>query len=270
MTKDEALKLLKEGRSSEWNAYRKSHPVWITDFQGEDLSDVNFIPSNNRPVFDLSKANLCGTKLSTDSSKFARGGSSAIFKDAIIDVQTTVPFDFDLVRHGAVFLAKSDISKYKAGASPTIFISYTWANEDIVLAIDQWLQSKRIITKIDRRDFFAGPRIRDEIMRVMKDCDVILIFYSQASKDKPWPEFECELAGDLEMAAKQEGKTPPRILFLVLDDSTLPSVTEKNRIAVMAKGKRFELVCEEIYHNILQISKVSEKIDLSKWSDYVF
>jgi len=72
------------------------------------------------------------------------------------------------------------------------------------------------------------------------------------------------------MEAKKEGKVPPRIIYVVIDNTPLPDPTTKNRLGIMAKGKRFELVCEEIYHGILQIPRASEAIDLSKWSDYKF
>jgi hypothetical protein len=93
-----------------------------------------------------------------------------------------------------------------------IFISYAWADDGVVLAIDQWLRNKGLKTKIDKRDFFAGSRIRDEIMRVMSDCEIILIFYSSQSRDKPWIHFEREFAADIEMSSKIEGRKPPRII----------------------------------------------------------
>lgn len=38
----------------------------------------------------------------------------------------------------------------------------------------------------------------------------------------------------------------------------------------MASGKRFALVCKEIYHAILQLPKEADDIDLNRWKDYVF
>lgn len=151
-----------------------------------------------------------------------------------------------------------------------VFISYAWANDDIVLAVDQWLRNKGVKTKIDKRDFFAGSRIRDEIMRVMSECKVILIFHSQQSKDKPWIEFERELAADIEMSSKTDGKEPPRIIYVVIDNTSLPNLTEKNRIAITASGKRFDVVCDEIYQNIFQLPKTTPNIDLGKWNDFTF
>lgn len=157
-----------------------------------------------------------------------------------------------------------------ASAFINVFISYAWANDGVVLAIDQWLRNKGIKTKIDKRDFFAGSRIRDEIIRVMSECKVILLFHSHQSKDKPWIEFEHELASDIEMSLKIQKKETPRIIYIVIDDTPLPNISAQNRIAIMAKGKRFDLVCEEIYHNILQLPKDMPEIDLSKWESYTF
>ncbi len=266
MRKDEAIELVKSRRSAEWNAYRKMHPDWIPDLSNADLSDVFLKP--NDIGFDLSKANLCGTRFSSTSSWIEGGSVKVIWKDAIISSKTIFPLDFNSTKHGTVLV--SDTDPRGNPVPPTVFMSYAWVNGDVVLAIDQWLRLKNINTKLDKRDFFAGSRIRDEIMRTMQECDVTLIFYSRQSKDKPWIQFESEFAKDLEMNAKQEGRTPPRIIYIVLDDTPLPSVTERQKIAVLAKGKRFELVCEEIYHHILQLPHSTGQVDLSKWSNYRF
>lgn len=200
------------------------------------------------------------------SSHIRDGSKTALFKDAVIDANTKS--DIDLIKAGAIYISQSEqISPMR---KPVVFISYAWANDDVVLAVEAWLRSKGLDTKIDKRDFFAGARIRDEITRVMIDCDIILIFYSKQSEGKPWPQFERELAADIEMSAKQKGTTPPRIIYVVIDEASLPSVSEANRLAVMASGKRFEFVCEEIYHNILQLPRAPDNVDLSKWSEYIF
>lgn len=250
---------MKNGRSSEWNNYRKRNPEWAPDLSGFD-----FIPYG-RPPFSLSNANLCGCKMPY-SSHISDGSKTALFKDAVIDANTKSVID--LIKAGAIYISQSEqISPMR---KPIVFISYAWANDDVVLAVEAWLRSKGLDTKIDKRDFFAGARIRDEITRVMTGCDIILIFYSKQSEGKPWPQFERELAADIEMSAKQKGTTPPRIIYVVIDEASLPSVSEANRLAVMASGKRFEFVCEEIYHNILQLPRAPDNVDLSKWSEYIF
>jgi hypothetical protein len=271
MTRDEALALLRRKRSAEWNAYRKANPAWIPDLSGEDLSGVDLAPANGMPPFDLSRAILLGTKFSHLQVYLATSEANEVrLQDAIMDIDTSFPKGFDPIRRGARFLAKSQTAEVKHPAQFSAFISYAWVNEDVVTAIDQWLRLKGVGTRIDRRDFFAGARIRDEILRVMSECNVVLIFYSHLAAAKAWPQFERELVGDIEMTAKVEGREAPRIIYVVIDDTPLPSPTEKNKLAVMARGKRFELVCEEIYHAILQIPASASVIDLSKWSDYTF
>lgn len=268
MRRREIRSLLTSERSSEWNNYRKHNPDWVPDLSGMDLEEVNLVPTGKKP-FDLSKANLCGCKLPKVASKLSTRNKIVNLEGATFDVNTTCAPLFDLSTAGAIFVSKAEQSSV-ADEKPKVFISYAWGNEDVVLAMDAWLRSKGLPTKIDKRDFFAGSRIRDEIVRVMTECNVILIFYSKKSEGKPWPEFERELASDLEIAAKQKGNPPPRIIYVVIDESSLPSISEANRIAVKAKGKRFDLVCEELYHSILQLPKETETVDLSKWSDYVF
>jgi hypothetical protein len=265
MDKEEMWALLKNCRSADWNNYRQRHPKWIPDLSGKDLTWVNLVPSY-KPSFDLSGANLCGCKMPT-GTYMRKSNSVPSFKNAIIDVKTQSD-DVDLTELGAIFVSKSETMS--SIRKPIVFISYAWANDDVVLAIDTWLRSKGLETKIDKRDFFAGSRIRDEITRVMTACDIILIFYSKQSESKAWPQFERELANDIEMSAKQKGTTPPRIIYVVIDEASLPNVSEVNRLAVMARGKRFELVCEEIYHAILQLPKAPDIVDLSKWSEYIF
>lgn len=263
MNKEEALKLIRAKRVTVWNKYREANPDWKPDLSYEDLSNCDLVPNNKH--FDFSEANLCGTKFSEKWGYMTRA-----IKNAIFNADTEFSSHFDQVKYGAVFVTEAQLKRTDFGPTPTVFISYAWANDDVVLAIDQWLRNKRLETKIDKRDFFAGARIREEIFRVMKDCNVILIFRSQQSKDKPWPMFERELAADIEMEAKTEGKTPPRIIYFVVDNTPLSGISEKNRIAIMAKGKRFEYVCEELYHHILQLEREPEKINLDKWEDYTF
>jgi len=309
MKTEEALDLLRRGESSIWNEYRKRHPNWAPNFEGEDLSDLDFHPVNKEP-FDLSHANLVAAKLpSIDKllpfgNQFRLGNNSILinaiaptsvedaegFQDifrhiskdmvedgplsgALISLATTIEGGIDLdllVKFGAVFVTEDELKRRRASVPHKVFISYAWADEQVVLAIEQWLRLRGLDTAIDKRDFFAGAKIRNEIMRNMSAADVILIFHSERSKDKPWIEFEREFAADLEMDAKQSGQEPPRIIFVVIDGTRLPDATERNRLAIMAKGKLLEEVCQEIYDNILLIPRTSSDIDLEQFKDYKF
>jgi len=309
MKTDEALDLLKRGESSIWNDYRKRHPNWVPNLEGKDLSHLDFHPANKEP-FDLTHANLVAAKLpsidkilpfgdqfkirnnsilinaiapnSTEGIEGIQDLLQGIPKDmveggplsgAMISLSTTIEGDTDLdllVKFGAVFVTEDELKRRRASISHKVFISYAWADEQVVLAIEQWLRLRGLDTTIDKRDFFAGAKIRNEIMRNMSSANVILIFHSERSKDKPWIEFEREFAADLEMDAKQAGKEPPRIIFVVIDGTRLPDATERNRLAIMAKGKLFEDVCQEIYDNILLIPRTSSDIDLEQFKDYRF
>lgn len=91
------------------------------------------------------------------------------------DIQTKWPSGFDPVAWGAILV---DCDAADPGRRRTVFISYAWVDSGPVLAIDQSLRNKGVVTKIDRRDFFLGGRIRAEILRVMRECHAVLVFYS--------------------------------------------------------------------------------------------
>lgn len=265
MNQNEAFELLKRKHFIAWNQYRKTTPDWIPDLSNLDLSNLDFIDGDAIP--DLSRTILCGCILPHKNS-FRNRYRKTNLEDAIYDLKTKS--SFDPAAFGAVFVTEEQQSRLGTAKQTTVFISYAWANQDVIVAIDFWLRQKGLNVQLDQRDFFAGSRIRDEILRTMKESDVVLIFHSKESKNKPWPIFEQELAADLEMTAKVEGKVPPRIMYIVIDDTPLPSITESNKISVMAKGKKFEPVCEEIYRNILLVPHSSEPMNLEKWKDYTF
>lgn len=287
MTREEAIDLLTKGRYLDWNNYRKANPDWKPDLSGIDLSNIKLVFATDEQ-FDLTGSNLCGANLSDlenlrffystvnrPKSRFrpiTLVGNWAYLnlEGAQIDVFSRFPSSFQPTVHGASFVSVVRTQPTDAGNSPSVFISYARANKNVVLAVDQWLRLKGLKTKIDTRDFSAGSSIRDEILRVMQECDAIVVFYSSESKDKPWTEFERELASSLETEAKQTGRHPPRIIYFVIDATPLPEGVEERRIAVVAKGKPFEVACEELYYGILQIARSANQVDLSKWSDFVF
>lgn len=154
-----------------------------------------------------------------------------------------------------------------------VFISYAWADDEceVVLAIDKFLRVRGIETRMDKRDFFAGQRIRDEIMRVMSVCSVIIIFFSRVAKNRCWTEFERELAEDYVMEAKLNKKKPPKIIYVCIDDTELPSVSVRQRIVIRAPGRGFSVVCDELYRHILGLpGRHGDNINLDDWSDFEF
>ena len=56
----------------------------------------------------------------------------------------------------------------------------------------------------------------------------------------------------------------------MIDNTPLPSSSQTNRIAVMLKGKTFGVACEQLYCEILKITKDTAQTDLEKWKDFVF
>jgi hypothetical protein len=166
--------------------------------------------------------------------------------------------------------AKFSLGSDEVASSGDIFLSYASENGDVVLAIAQWLRLKGLNTIIDKRDFFAGPAIRDEILRVMTSCTIILLFYSKESKNKSWPQFEREVAKHLEFGAHPKGYPPPRLIFVVIDDTPLPDPSDANRIAIILKGKTFDVACQELYCELLKITKDTAQIDPDKWKGFVF
>jgi TIR domain-containing protein len=199
MDKSEALRLLRSGETRVFNKYREENPMWIPDLSGEDLSTCIF---NLNPVPDLRGAILVGSQLPENVKGYSRNGSPMPLKDAIIDRATSGPtLDF-LVSLGARYATQAELAEVQKAAATQIFISYAWANSTVVHTIDHWLRRKGLDTKIDKRDFFAGSKIRDEITRLMQESDVVLVFHSAESADKPWVEFERELVGDMQMSAK--------------------------------------------------------------------
>ena len=156
---------------------------------------------------------MCGSNLlDTCNYQYIDGTK---FDEATYDLLTKFPPGLDPIEVGALYATRAHLEKV-SGNRNLCFISYAWANDDVVLAIDAWLMRKRIITKLDKCDFFAGSHIRDEIIRVMKDCDTVLIFRSKDSVDKPWPDFERELATDLQIQAKREKRNHFGLFTLLL------------------------------------------------------
>jgi len=94
MRKEEAIELIKNQRSAEWNAYRKMHPDWIPDLSNIDLTGVYLVP--NRIGFDLSKANLCGTRFDTRLNYLIYDNThKVVMKNAIINSRTVFPAEFN-------------------------------------------------------------------------------------------------------------------------------------------------------------------------------
>lgn len=274
MEKRDAIELLKDGQYERWNKYRQSHPKWEPDLMNSNVSMVNFrdnpfnmdhadfrgalLPSKrNWPLGRVSnqRRGVIGWLSSVDESAFV-----STFDDAIYSKETKFngSGDFTLLETLGFRLFV-----------PRVFVSYTHKNNDKVHAIKQRLREMDIEITIDVENFYAGNSIRQEILNAMLEADVILIFYSTEARGRPWVDFERELARDLEMEAKIKKKAPPRIIYVVLDEITLPTVIEKSKIAIYVKGRLFKEACEEIYAQIMQTPRKNRDIDLGSWDNVV-
>jgi hypothetical protein len=305
MNKQQAVHMIRSGRVREWNAYREAHPDWVPDLSHEDFTETEFVTQETlekvrklelhhkaandkalspikRYCFNFRGANLIGTKLpenidhyyisvnyySNRTSRAAGDGRKTFMVDlkgSEYDLSTQLPVWLDPVENGMLFRPQVTALTPEQYVPSTVFISYTWADDEVVLAIENFLTLKGLRTTIDRRDFFAGDRIMPQILSAMQASDVILIFYSGQAKDKAWPEFERETAADLQMEARKAGRKPPRVIYVVMDDTPLPSPVQSNRLAVMAKGKTVKAVAEELYLQILQISRGTPPIPPGVW-----
>jgi uncharacterized protein YjbI with pentapeptide repeats len=96
---------------------------------------------------------------------------------------------------------------------PKIFLSYTWADKDAVLLVDQWLRDKGARVILDERNFLAGENLREEIIRWIQDAGIIVCFISKDSIDRPYPALERELANNLQVKGKS------RLIYFKLDDT---------------------------------------------------
>ena len=149
--------------------------------------------------------------------------------------------------------------RYRSLQHRTVFLSYAWRDKESVLAVDQWLRNRDIATRIDQRDFIPGRAIDQEILRVVQQCRVVVVFYSQHSKNRPYPMLERAWARGLRL----EGKT--REIYFCLDDTPLPRGVEASHIAVKAKTKEFEPACQELLSGILELGRRAQGVDLTQY-----
>ncbi|HEV3386844.1 MAG TPA: toll/interleukin-1 receptor domain-containing protein [Gemmata sp.] len=266
MDRDEALIVIRQRNTSLWGQYRQLNPSWFPDFADVKFGAVDLV------FFDLSKADLCGSDLSQAELSWKHDNGTiwkTKFDGPLYDIRTKFPEKFDPVNAGARFVARKERQRYVRGRS-SVFISYARADGKVVRAIDQWLWTKGLETRIDERDFFAGSELRDEIMRVMSECDVVLVILSAASSVRPWPRFEREFANHLAQTAKGDCRKLPQVIYVVIDNTPLPTDSGSERMNVVAPGRSFPWVCDEIYRSILKIPRVNAEIILEDWKTFVF
>jgi len=65
--------------------------------------------------------------------------------------------------------------------NPKIFISYTWADRDIVWPLAESLRVKGLEVWIDKREIRPGDRITEQVQKALVECDALLLMWSQSS-----------------------------------------------------------------------------------------
>lgn len=95
MRKEDALRLIRRGEYSTWNAHRKENPEWMPDLSYEVIGDANV------SHFDLRGANIRGTNFC--GADFDEGGYVARFESAVFNIDTTFPDGYSGAELGCVF-----------------------------------------------------------------------------------------------------------------------------------------------------------------------
>lgn len=65
--------------------------------------------------------------------------------------------------------------------NPKIFISYSWADRDVVWSIAEAFSAKGLEVWIDKREIRPGDRITEQGQKALVECDALLLMWSQSS-----------------------------------------------------------------------------------------
>jgi hypothetical protein len=142
--------------------------------------------------------------------------------------------------------AISELSDLPGDVVPSVFISYARADSAKVDKVDQWLLDRGIRVRRDIRDFYPGQQLPDAIKDAIVSVDKVIVVHSENSLDKEWTKYELGVAETRE----QSGEVRNFIIYLVLDDSPLPT-HDQHRIAVIGTGKTLLEVGEQLLRGIL-------------------
>jgi POT family proton-dependent oligopeptide transporter len=98
--------------------------------------------------------------------------------------------------------------------SPKVFISYSWKDKPLVLALEDKLRTAGAEVWVDHRGIRAGDNLPDEISNALKWCNTLLLIWSSSSVDSDWVKDEWTSALSLRK----------RIIPCLVDDTQLPSI----------------------------------------------
>lgn len=161
-----------------------------------------------------------------------------------------------------VLLSQAGISPFQRMDDPApsqskrVFLSYAWGDGEVVDKLEQWLIRNGITVLRDKWSFPPGNQLPEMIRAKILESDKVIAVYSQRSKGRDWPAFEIRLAEERERG----GQTV--LIYLVLDETPLPE-PDPNRIAVLAKGRTFGEVGEELLHGINEGGKQRPQVEVS-------
>src|SRR5262249_25780991 len=147
---------------------------------------------------------------------------------------------------------------------PKVFMSYSWQDEEAVLAIDQWLRNHGIEVFIDRRDFIVGSDIYNEMSSKIRAADKVIIFHSGNSSNRPYTTLERRMAQEREASAQGGGMPKIIMIYLQLDDEPLPPEAT-HRLSIRAKGNTFEYVCAKLLDAIYERRTESLIVDVEQY-----
>jgi uncharacterized protein YjbI with pentapeptide repeats len=139
---------------------------------------------------------------------------------------------------------------------PQIFLSYTRADESVVMLVDQWLRDKGARVIIDERNFVAGENVHQEIIRWIQNAGVIVCFISKDSIDRPYPVLERELGNNLLIKGKA------RLIYFKLDETHI-DIHHEERIYIQGDKMTFEEACEKLWQGVMKTVKPPKSIDLN-------
>lgn len=230
--------------------------LWQASFAKADLCSANLRKT------DLTKSNFHESNLTKADLRGARF-EDTYMRDAILT-------EADL--RGADFLTKEQIESVKIATGiridqpelsnivlpdgiPQVFLSYAWADQKAVQAVDQWLRDKGARVIIDDRDFVVGESIREEILRWIGQAGIIVCFISGDSRNRHYPKLEREIAESL----RGKGKAP--VIYFNLDDTVLDLVHE-GRLYIPGHRLSFVEACQSLWQGILRTAKAPSPIDL--------
>ncbi len=277
--RDVAMEALADGDVEAWNSARAKDPGWTPQLTRLNLSRLGLGGADFRRArlqgstfahSDLSEARFDHADVRGVSFESADLTSSR-FIEANVDGASFAGADLDYANFaGARSLTAAQLRQARsiekvyrerarpAHAAPSIFLSYAWQDKGPVMAVDQWLRDRGARVIVDERNFVAGETIRDEILRWIAEAGVIVVFVSTASKDRPYPRLERELADVM------RGKGTARVIYFNLDDTIL-DMAHESRLYVAGHRLSFEQACEHLWQAVGKEVREPRQVDLQRF-----